>query len=396
MTCGPAGGSGAPFDPGMPLPDGPPDGLPAAVPGPLACLACGKPVAVADRFCESCGAELALIRISAGEPGGASRCAYCPAAQMSADGYCETCGRKAAAGRDHQEIDIRLAAGVTDRGLRHARNEDAMALGTTVTAAGPAVVAVLCDGVSSSARADEASLAAVQAAVHPLVAAASSGADLAAASSVAVRAATHAVTTLSGPPGNPPSATFVSAVLAGPAAVVCWLGDSRAYWLAADGGEARQLSADDSVAGQRAAAAQLVTDGQLAADGQLVTDGQAGPDWLAAADAHVVTQWIGADLPDAAPHVRRFELPGPGLLMLCSDGLWNYEPSAAGLAARALPGGLTDPLGTARALVSYALDAGGTDNVTVIMVPFPLGGSGASGSSSLDRPADGPARRENP
>ena len=82
-------------------------------------------------------------------------------------------------------------------------------------------------------------------------------------------------------------------------------------------------------------------------------------DALTSAQAHVVTRWIGADLSDPAPHVVRFEPPGPGVLLLCSDGLWNYQPEAAKLAELALPGALTDPLGAVRTMVSFALDAGG-------------------------------------
>ena len=66
-----------------------------------------------------------------------------------------------------------------------------------------------------------------------------------------------------------------------------------------------------------------------------------------------------------------FEPPGPGVLLLCSDGLWNYRPGAAELAELALPGALTDPLGAAAALVSFALEAGGMDNVTVVVAPYP-------------------------
>src|SRR5207249_10083618 len=74
---------------------------------------------------------------------------------ISPDGYCESCGRKVRSGRDHQETDLGIVAGVTDRGLRHHRNEDAMALGTADTAAGPAVVAVVCDGVRSEEHTSE-------------------------------------------------------------------------------------------------------------------------------------------------------------------------------------------------------------------------------------------------
>ena len=85
----------------------------------------------------------------------------------------------------------------------------------------------------------------------------------------------------------------------------------------------------------------------------------------------MVTKWIGADFSDPEPHVLRFEPPGPGALLLCSDGLWNYQPDAAGLAGRALPAALTDPLGAARALASFAIDAGGADNVTAVLALFP-------------------------
>src|SRR5271170_5681721 len=78
--------------------------------------------------------------------------------------------------------------------------------------------------------------------------------------------------------------------------------------------------------------------------------------------------------PPAAPHphVVRFEPPGPGVVLVCSDGLWNYRPDAAGLAELALPAALTDPLGAAAELVKFALDAGGMDNITVVLAPFPL------------------------
>ena len=94
---------------------------------------------------------------------------------------------------------------------------------------------------------------------------------------------------------------------------------------------------------------------------------------MASPQAHVVTRWVGADLAGGRAHVARFEPPGSGVLLLCSDGLWNYAPDAADLAARALPRALTDPLGTAASLVAFALSAGGHDNVTAVLAPFPPG-----------------------
>jgi serine/threonine protein phosphatase PrpC len=262
--------------------------------------------------------------------------------------------------RDHSEIDLGQLAGVTDRGHRHYRNEDALAIAATEGPGGPTSVAVVCDGVSGSDRGDEASQAAVQAALSVLLPAAQAGQDATAASEQAVQAAQEAVAQLNGPRESPmaddaPSATFVSAVVTPDLVTVCWLGDSRAYWL--DGGEvsaARQLTTDDSLA------TELVTAGVLSEE-----------EALESPQAHVVTGWLGADGSIRAPHFVRFVPPGPGVVMLCSDGLWNYLPDAADLAARAMPEAQSRPLDTARALVDFALDAGGHDNITVVLAPFP-------------------------
>src|SRR4029078_170018 len=100
--------------------------------------------------------------------------------------------------RDHAEVDLGPAAGVSDRGLRHHRNEDAMALAAEQAPDGPAVVAVVCDGVSSSARPATESQGAAQAGLPILVAAVQAGGDLGEASRAAVAAAR---TGIAGPPG---------------------------------------------------------------------------------------------------------------------------------------------------------------------------------------------------
>ncbi len=159
-----------------------------------------------------------------------------------------------------------------------------------------------------------------------------------------------------------PAATFVSAVLTAGTATVCWLGDSRAYWLGAGASGAQRLTRDDSMAEE------LVAAGVLGA-----------AEAMDSPQAHVVTRWIGTDLAGQAAHVVTFEPPGRGVLLLCSDGLWNYAPDAADLAARALPRALTDPLGAAASLVAFALSSGGHDNVTAVLVPFPPGQPSRSG-----------------
>ena len=222
------------------------------------CPACGEPIGPDDGFCEVCGAELAPAAVSSGAAGGALECPVCAAdgrapAGVSPEGYCEFCGRKVPSGRDREELDVGLAAGVTDRGLRHARNEDAMALAATRVSGEPVALAVVCDGVSSAPRPDEASLSAVRAAAGSLLSAVRAGDDPAAASAAAARAAGRAVGDLAGPAGAP-AATYASAVVDGTGVTVCWLGDSRVYWLAADVSGSRCLTTDDSLAEELVAA----------------------------------------------------------------------------------------------------------------------------------------------
>lgn len=319
---------------------------------PRTCPSCGEPVWAGDNFCESCRADLTTADR-------AGRCAFCESGIVSADGYCDSCGRKAPAARDHVQIDLGVLAGVTDRGLRHVRNEDAMALAAEPTPAGRTAIAVVCDGVSGSDRPDEAARAAADAALELLVAAARAGTDPAAASSQAVQAAQAAVAALqlaaTESQLEAPSATFVSALVTQREVTVCWLGDSRAYWLdARSPAAAQRLTTDDSLA------AEMVSAGLLSES-----------DAMASPQAHMVTGWLGADGSLASPHLTRFTPPGPGVVLLCSDGLWNYEPDAGRLAARVQPSADTSLLPSARSLVEFALTAGGRDNITVALVLFP-------------------------
>lgn len=323
------------------------------------CPSCGEPFDAADGFCEACGSPLVPAAVSPSAEGGALECPVCTAdgsaapAGVSAEGYCESCGRKVPTVRDHAELDVGVTAGVTDRGLRHSRNEDAMALAGTLSPRGPAAIAVVCDGVSTAPRPDEASLAAVRAAVRELLAAVRSGDDPADASGAAAVAGWRAVAGLNGADGAP-ATTYASAVVESDAVTACWLGDSRVYWLAADGSDSRLLTRDDSLAEEL-----------VASRSATVEEAMASP------QAHVITRWLGADLPEAQPHVAQFKPTGPGVVLVCSDGLWNYRPEPAGLAAMALPAAQTDPLAAAGELVKFAVDAGGADNITVVLAPFP-------------------------
>ncbi|MGH3925554.1 MAG: PP2C family serine/threonine-protein phosphatase, partial [Pseudonocardiaceae bacterium] len=84
------------------------------------CLRCAEPVGARDRFCEACG-----IRVADYPTEG---CVACAATNVGADGYCLRCGRLQPNQRDRMEVDVGTAAGVSDRGARRRRNEDALAL----------------------------------------------------------------------------------------------------------------------------------------------------------------------------------------------------------------------------------------------------------------------------
>ena len=102
------------------------------------------------------------------------------------------------------------------------------------TAAGQVAVAIVSDGVSSAPRPDEASLTAVRTGMRLLAEGVQRGDDPAEASLTAVNAAARALAGLVGADGAP-AATYVSAVVSRELMTISWLGDSRAYWLAAEG-----------------------------------------------------------------------------------------------------------------------------------------------------------------
>ena len=171
-------------------------------------------------------------------------CVWCPGRVV--DGYCEKCGFLQPTGRDHVEVRAGRAFGVSDRGLRHKRNEDAMAVRVIeddAPRAAGTVVAVVCDGVSSSPRSDEASRVTAETGATVLVEQMRRGADPRDATGAAMTSAAQAVAAIADSPSSAPACTFVSAVVdpATGAVTVGWVGDSRAYWIS--GGPGSSASA---------------------------------------------------------------------------------------------------------------------------------------------------------
>jgi serine/threonine protein phosphatase PrpC len=332
--------------------------------GPAPAAAPGAP-GTPDGSGGGSGGPATVIDPTAAGRAAAGGCAHCGGAEVAADGYCEACGKAQPKPRDHQEKALGGVAGVSDRGLRHHRNEDAFTIaGTSLPDGEPAVVAVVCDGVSSSPRPDEASATAVDAASESLLSSLERGEDPAAAMRRAIGDANRAVTALAhdgrspAHPGggvNAPACTYVSAVSAAGLVTIGWVGDTRAYWIPDDreSAEPYRLTEDDSWAA-RMVSAGLMPEAEAYADPR----------------AHAITGWLGADAEDLLPHTVSFTPHVPGVLLICTDGLWNYAEAATDLAFLVRTDARTEPLAAARALVDFAVTAGGHDNITVAVLPI--------------------------
>ncbi|MFB8170389.1 PP2C family protein-serine/threonine phosphatase [Kitasatospora purpeofusca] len=384
------------------------------MPQQTVCQSCAEPMDPEDVFCGSCGAGRdgrpapgampagwSAARAGGGEehpptlpntpsvPAQADRsavaCAHCGLHQVTPDGYCEACGRAQPRPRDHMEKALAGVAGVSDRGLRHHRNEDSFTVAASSLPGGdPVVVAVVCDGVSSSDRPDEASETAVDAASESLLSSLEAGTDPTRAMRRAIADAADAVAALATdgtrplrPDVNAPACTYVSAIASGGRITIGWVGDTRAYWIPDDrvAAEPFRLTQDDSWAA-RMVEAGLMGEAEAYADPR----------------AHAITGWLGADAEEVVPHTLDFTPHVPGVLLVCTDGLWNYAEAATDLAYYVRPDARTEPLAAAQSLVKFAVAAGGHDNITVAVLPIDpppaAGGTGedARTATALDLP----------
>ena len=234
----------------------------------LSCPSCGAPLHAGDRFCERCGARLD------DEP-------------------------QPDAAATRVELDLVIAAAVSDQGLVHHRNEDSFHL---EVAGDRHVAVVVCDGISSASAGNVAARNAAKAAGAVLGhAVADPDKDASQAIVDAIQAAVDAVVQVEWTTRVKrvdPSCTLVSAVCRGGDITVGWVGDSRAYWF--DREDARQLTVDDSFA-EEGIAKGLLTPEQAAKSPFL----------------HSITHWVGPDAPERPPRTvsLRPERPGsPGAL----------------------------------------------------------------------------------
>ena len=188
--------------------------------------------------------------------------------------------------------------------------------------------------------------------------------DLKGAIEAAIAKANAAVVALahgSGEMEDLPASTIIAAVVSqapeGVTATIGWLGDSRAYFISDKA--AKQLTKDHSWL------VEIVEAGKL-------TYAEA----IRCRGASAITKTLGGFPAEEGeerdkPSIVTERLAECGWLLLCTDGLWNYARSAEDFAnlVRTTAKETNDPLALSRALVQWAREQGGKDNITVAALP---------------------------
>jgi len=145
--------------------------------------------------------------------------------------------------------------------------------------------------------------------------------------------------------------TLTAAVLLGPQLTIGHVGDTRAYYIR--DGKAEILTRDHSLVER------LKELGQLTPEEAAVHP-----------QRNVLYRAIGQGA-NLEVDVLTHPLPkGGGYLLICSDGLWGVVPDDQILR---IVNNATHPQIAAQELVTAANNAGGPDNITVILVRFPKG-----------------------
>lgn len=222
----------------------------------------------------------------------------------------------------------------TDIGLVRDHNEDSLAVRPPLY--------VVCDGMGGHAAGEVASEIAVniisqRTPAHPDAQA------LGQAVEEANIAILHAAAEGVGRQGM--GTTCTAAMLEGERLVVAQVGDSRAYLL--HDGVLQQLTRDHSLV------ADLVESGQITPE-----EARFHP------KRSMITRALGSD-PRTQADLYEVNVSEGDRLLLCSDGLYSMVEDDD---IRSILGTIVDPQMAARALVDAALEAGGYDNVTVILV----------------------------
>ena len=236
------------------------------------------------------------------------------------------------------------AAGHTHVGRVRARNEDAMGWDDRLG------LAIVADGMGGHPCGDVAARLAVDAALETARRGAAGGPWLDSGGDPARLLTLLNATVLAHGRHHPEctglGATVVLAALGRDEVAVAHVGDARAYRLHA--GQLKPLTRDHNLAGE------AVARGWLSPEEARHTP-----------ERHQITQALGLDA-EPQPEVQRFRRQPGDLLLLCSDGLTGERPDRE--LQDLLQDSGPDLETTARRMVHAALQAGGSDNITVVLV----------------------------
>lgn len=291
-------------------------------------------------------------------------CTKCGASVNNGDNFCEECGASLKQIPQDNKPDIKSfpeskalvydnnLASVTNIGRRHAKNEDA---GIVLKLQNGEDVLIVSDGVSSSLIATSASQKAIEIIKETLLKDDKTPDEL-------IKSAIHSAdacikelpfeTREDGIYG--PEATVIVAMVSGDTATIGWVGDSRAYII--NNIEQELLTVDDSWV-------ELVV-----ANGSMTRE-EASKDKL----AHCVTQVLGMHDQDIEIHTLVRSLKPGDMLLLCSDGLWNYFQGENALLKAITSFGInSDAAHICEHLVGLANSAGGHDNITAALLRIEL------------------------
>lgn len=223
----------------------------------------------------------------------------------------------------------------TNIGLVRSRNED------TYRCSDESGLWLVADGMGGPGGGDVASAIAAERVVEET----SAGRSLVEAAEIAHQSVTDAARSGQGRPGM--GSTLVAVKAEGDRYQLCWVGDSRAYlW---DGTALRRLSHDHSVVQA------LVDSGQISE-----AAARAHP------DRNIITRVLGGNLPgDCGAETVDDRLTADQQLLLCTDGLTGElsDDQLAELFLLSSPGPRL-----VEALIEAALERGGSDNVTVVLL----------------------------
>jgi protein phosphatase len=232
-------------------------------------------------------------------------------------------------------------AAATHIGPVRAQNQDAFA--ATPLDGGDGVGIVLADGMGGLPGGGEAAVAATAAALEVLAAGGATESSVA----EALGAANRAVAALRAQLGGQPGTTLTIAAVAGAGAFIGHAGDSRAYLVRS--GHATVLTTDHSWVGEQVRAGLL----------------EAGSERRHPRRNVITMAVMGGEL---APQLLSERLRDGDVLMLCSDGFWEPLADEHIGALLGTPGPLTAVVERA---AEAALDAGATDNVTLLALRLP-------------------------